>query len=131
MGGFGGGDRPGGFGGGDRPGGFGGGDRPGGFGGGRPGGGGGGRPGGARPRRRPGGGGRMAPRRKICAFCADNVDYIDYKDASRLRRYVTERAKIEARRKFGTCAKHQRALATAIKRARHVALLPFTSQHAR
>jgi small subunit ribosomal protein S18 len=69
-------------------------------------------------------------RRKICPFCADNVDYIDYKDASRLRRFVTERAKIESRRKFGTCAKHQRALATAIKRARHVALLPFTDRHA-
>ena len=71
----------------------------------------------------------MAPRRKVCAFCADNVHYIDYKDASRLRRYVTERAKIESRRKFGTCAKHQRALAVAIKRARHVALLPFTCSH--
>ena len=85
---------------------------------------------GPRPRRRPGGGGgRGAPRRKVCPFCADNVDYIDYKDASRLRRYLTERAKIESRRKFGTCAKHQRALATAIKRARHVALLPFTDRH--
>ena len=108
------GDRP--FG--DRPGGgFGGGGRPSGPGG-----------GGARPRRRGGGGGRVQ-RRKICPFCADNVDYIDYKDASRLRRYVTERAKIESRRKFGTCAKHQRALETAIKRARHVALLPFTGHH--
>lgn len=88
--------------------------------------------GGPRPRRRPGGGGgRGAPRRKICAFCADNVDYIDYKDASRLRRYLSERAKIEARRKFGTCSKHQRALATAIKRARHIGLLPYTSHHAR
>jgi small subunit ribosomal protein S18 len=91
------------------------------------------RPGGAGgPRgRRRFGGGRLAPRRKICAFCADNIDYIDYKDSSRLRRYVTERAKIEARRKYGTCAKHQRGLAVAIKRARHMALLPFTSQQTR
>jgi small subunit ribosomal protein S18 len=96
----------------------------------RPGGGGGRPAGGPRPRRRSGGG-RAAPRRKICAFCADNIDYIDYKDASRLRRYVTERAKIEARRKYGTCAKHQRALAVAIKRARHVGLLPFTAHHGR
>ena len=92
---------------------------------------GGGRGGAPRPRRRPGSTGRAAPRRKVCAFCADNIDYIDYKDANRLRRYLTERAKIEARRKFGTCAKHQRSLATAIKRARHVALLPFTGFHGR
>lgn len=102
------------------------------FGGGPGGGPGGPRSGGPRPRRRPGGGsGRGAPRRKVCAFCADNIDYVDYKDSSRLRRYVTERAKIEARRKFGTCSKHQRALAVAIKRARHVALLPFTGHHTR
>jgi small subunit ribosomal protein S18 len=83
--------------------------------------------GGERPRRR----GRFVPRRKVCAFCADHIDYIDYKDPSRLRRYVSERGKIEPRRKTGTCARHQRTLTQAIKRARHVALLPFTAAHMR
>jgi small subunit ribosomal protein S18 len=59
------------------------------------------------------------------------VRLIDYKDAGRLRRFVSERGKIEPRRKTGTCAKHQRALTTALKRARHIALLPFTAQHIR
>jgi small subunit ribosomal protein S18 len=59
------------------------------------------------------------------------VKYIDYKQADQLRRYLTERGKIKARRKIGTCAKHQRRLSLAIKRARHVALLPFTSEQAR
>jgi small subunit ribosomal protein S18 len=80
-----------------------------------------------RPRRR----GRFVPRRKVCAFCVDHIDYIDYKDPSRLRRYVSERGKIEPRRKTGTCARHQRTLTQAIKRARHVALLPFTAAHMR
>jgi small subunit ribosomal protein S18 len=80
-----------------------------------------------RPRRR----GRFIPRRKVCAFCVDHVDYIDYKDPGRLRRYVSERGKIEPRRKTGTCARHQRTLTQAIKRARHVALLPFTAAHIR
>jgi small subunit ribosomal protein S18 len=87
-------------------------------------------PGGARverPRRR----GRFIPRRKVCAFCVDHIDFIDYKDPSRLRRYVSERGKIEPRRKTGTCARHQRTLTQAIKRARHVALLPFTAAHIR
>jgi small subunit ribosomal protein S18 len=70
-------------------------------------------------------------RRKVCAFCAENAAYIDYKEVNRLRRYLSERAKIEPRRKTGTCAKHQRALAVALKRARHVALLPFAPQHLR
>ncbi|MDQ3044251.1 MAG: 30S ribosomal protein S18 [Chloroflexota bacterium] len=93
----------------------------------------GGRPGGeagGRPRgRRPGGagGGRYAPRRKVCGFCVDNIGDVDYKDIARLRRHVGERGKIEPRRKLGTCAKHQRSLTTAIKRARHVALIPFTT----
>lgn len=86
------------------------------------------RPGG---RRTEGGRPRYAPRRKVCAFCVDKVEHIDYKDVGRLRRYLSERAKIEPRRKTGTCAKHQRALTTAIKRARHVALLPFSSDHIR
>ena len=66
-------------------------------------------------------------RKKVCAFCADKVDYIDYKDAARLRKYISERAKILPRRISGTCAKHQRQLTVAIKRARHVALLPYIS----
>lgn len=82
--------------------------------------------GGARPRS----GFRYTPRRKVCELCANKIDYIDYKDVSRLRRFVSERGKIQARRKTGTCARHQRALTKAIKRARHVALLPYTSLHA-
>ncbi len=74
-------------------------------------------------------GGQRPP--KVCPFCAAKVKYIDYKQADQLRRYLTERGKIKARRKIGTCAKHQRRLSLAIKRARHVALLPFTSEQAR
>jgi small subunit ribosomal protein S18 len=91
---------------------------------------GGGRPGGRSggPRRGGGGGGgRFGGRRKVCGFCVDNIDEVDYKDIARLRRYVSERGKIEPRRKLGTCARHQRSLTVAIKRARHVALLPFTT----
>lgn len=66
-------------------------------------------------------------RRKVCGFCVDRVDNIDYKDISKLRRYVSERAKILPRRVTGTCAHHQRSLTMAIKRARHLALLPFSS----
>ena len=84
-----------------------------------------------RPRRRSGGGGGGGRfgRRRVCSFCVDKVDSIDYKEPARLRRYVSDRAKIEPRRKTGTCAKHQRILTLALKRARHVALLPFTAQH--
>ena len=64
-------------------------------------------------------------RKKVCAFCADKVDYIDYKDANKLRKFTSERGKIYPRRISGTCAKHQRQLTQAIKRARHVALLPY------
>lgn len=85
----------------------------------------GGRPEGPR-RRRFGGGGRYYPRRKVCGFCMDHIGEVDYKDIGRLRRYISDRGKIEPRRQTGTCAKHQRSLAVAIKRARHVALLPFT-----
>ena len=67
------------------------------------------------------------PRKKICHFCADRVEAIDYKDVARLRKYDTERAKILPRRTTGTCAKHQRELTTAIKRARQVALLPYSN----
>lgn len=66
-------------------------------------------------------------RRKVCSFCVDKVDTIDYKDVAKLRRFISERAKILPRRVTGTCAHHQRELTVAIKRARHVALLPFSS----
>lgn len=67
------------------------------------------------------------PKRKACQFCVDKVDNIDYKDVAKLRRYVTERAKILPRRISGCCAKHQRQLTVAIKRARYIALLPYSS----
>ncbi len=79
-----------------------------------------------RSERRPRPRGRR-PRRKVCDFCAGKVPYIDYKDVNRLRRYITERGKISPRRTSGTCAKHQRQLAIAIKRARAIALLPYTA----
>ncbi|MBQ3464149.1 MAG: 30S ribosomal protein S18 [Clostridia bacterium] len=68
------------------------------------------------------------PKKKVCMFCVDKVDYIDYKDTAKLRRYVTERGKIVPRRISGNCAKHQRQLTTAIKRARIIALLPFVAE---
>ena len=68
------------------------------------------------------------PRRKVCSFCVDKVEDIDYKDVAKLRRYVTERGKILPRRISGNCAKHQRPLTSAIKRARNIALLPFTCE---
>jgi small subunit ribosomal protein S18 len=80
-----------------------------------------------RPRRR-GGGGRFG-RRRVCAFCVDKIEHIDYKEPAKLRRYVSDRAKIEPRRKTGTCARHQRMLTLALKRARHIALLPYTAMH--
>ncbi len=86
------------------------------------------RPGGPR------GGGRgrdFRSRRKVCAFCVDHVREIDYKDVGRLRRYISERAKIEPRRKTGTCAKHQRRLTVALKNARQMALLPYTAAQIR
>ena len=100
----------------------------------RPAGGQGGRPpfrgggggGGFRPRRgRP----RYYARRKICSFCVDKVEYIDYKDIARLRRFISDRYKMEARRKTGVCSKHQRILARAIKRARALALIPYSPDH--
>ncbi len=65
--------------------------------------------------------------RKVCQFCVDKIEYIDYKDVARLRRYMSERAKILPRRVTGTCARHQRDLTTAIKRARQIALVPFVT----
>ena len=67
-------------------------------------------------------------KKKVCKFCVDKVTDIDYKDVAKLRRYVSERAKILPRRITGTCAKHQRQLTIAIKRARHIALLPFSAE---
>ncbi len=67
-------------------------------------------------------------RRKICRFCADKISFIDYKDVKRLGRFVTDRGKIVPRRISGTCAKHQRALTTSIKRARQMALLPYLGE---
>lgn len=81
--------------------------------------------------RRGGGRGRYPPRRRVCQFCIDKIDEIDYKDVSRLRRYLSDRAKIEPRRKTGTCAHHQRSLSTALKRARIMALLPYSAEHIR
>lgn len=70
---------------------------------------------------------RYTPRRKVCQFCADKIRTVDYKDIKRLQRYLSDRGKILPRRRTGTCAKHQRGLARAIKRARHMALLPFVA----
>ncbi|MFZ5816179.1 MAG: 30S ribosomal protein S18 [Bacillota bacterium] len=66
------------------------------------------------------------PKRRVCSFCVDKVENVDYKDVGRLKRYITERGKILPRRISGNCAAHQRALTVAIKRARIMALLPFT-----
>ena len=69
----------------------------------------------------------MFRRRKVCKFCADKIDYVDYKDVKLLSGFVPERGKVLPRRMFGTCAEHQRKLTLAIKRARNIALLPFAS----
>ena len=107
-------------------------------GGGRPGGGGGGRGGGGRGAGPGGGRGGAAGkeqgkryffrRRKVCKFCADKIDYIDYKDVKLLTAFVPERGKVLPRRMFGTCAEHQRKLTLAIKRARNIALLAFAAE---
>jgi small subunit ribosomal protein S18 len=100
----------------------------------RPGGSTGGRPGG-RPSgggRRPGGGGRKyRGRPRICQFCTEKVTSLDHKKVELFRRYVTEQGKIRNRRETGTCAKHQRMLARSVKRARHLALLPFAADRLR
>lgn len=75
-----------------------------------------------------GGGRRYVARPKICQFCADKTVLIDYKAIDLLRRFVSEDGKIRPRRQTGTCARHQRELAHAVKRARHIALLPFTGE---
>jgi small subunit ribosomal protein S18 len=85
----------------------------------------------SRPRLTKGTRPRYAPVRKVCAFCAGKLDTIDYKDSARLRNFISDRGRIASRRRTGTCAKHQRVLAVAIKRARHLALLPFAPAHLR
>lgn len=75
---------------------------------------------------RPRGGGQRK-RRKVCAFCVDKIGQIDYKDGGKLRRFLSERSKILPRRTTGTCARHQRQLTVAIKRARHIALIPYVT----
>ena len=72
-------------------------------------------------------GGGQRRRKKVCYFCANHIDYIDYKDVELLKRYISEKGKILPRRVTGTCAKHQRTLTVAIKRARIMGLLPFTT----
>ena len=96
-----------------------------------------------RPRPRPAPGGRSRDdddrprgrsggrRRRVCIMCADHMKYVDYKNVSFLRRFVSDRARIETRRRTSACAKHQRAIANAIKRARQLALLPYTPDHIR
>ncbi|NLU36030.1 MAG: 30S ribosomal protein S18 [Clostridiales bacterium] len=67
-------------------------------------------------------------RKRVCAFCVEKIDRIDYKDVVRLKKYITERGKILPRRISGNCARHQRQVTVAIKRARHLALLPYTAE---
>ena len=81
--------------------------------------------------RRPRGGGRGGRRRRVCIMCADHMKTVDYKNVSFLRRFISDRGRIDTRRKTSACAKHQRAIATGIKRARHLALLPYTAEHIR
>jgi small subunit ribosomal protein S18 len=84
-----------------------------------------------RTRGRGKGRGKYIPRRKVCIFCADKSLTIDYKDVQLLSRFVSDRGRIDPRRKTGNCPKHQRALSVAIKRARFIALLPYTAEHLR
>ncbi|NLT73622.1 MAG: 30S ribosomal protein S18 [Chloroflexi bacterium] len=78
-----------------------------------------------------GGGGGRGRRRRVCQFCADKADSVDYKDVRLLQQFVSRSGAISPRRRTGTCAKHQRMLSRSIKRARHLALLPFAPTHAR
>src|SRR5919204_3871914 len=80
---------------------------------------------------RGGPGGARRPRRRVCSFCVEKVQRIDKKAGGPIRRYISDRGKIDPRRKSGTCAKHQRMLTAALKRARFMALLPYTSEHVR
>lgn len=78
--------------------------------------------------RRPNNGKQRRMKKRVCAFCMDKAETIDYKDLGKLRKYITERGKILPRRISGNCAKHQRELTVAIKRARNIALLPYTTE---
>ncbi|WP_422446303.1 30S ribosomal protein S18 [Thermoanaerobacterium sp. DL9XJH110] len=71
---------------------------------------------------------KKVKKKKVCSFCMDKIETIDYKEVNRLKKFITERGKILPRRITGNCAKHQRQLTTAIKRARNIALLPFTAE---
>jgi len=71
---------------------------------------------------------KRQPKRKVCIYCVEKIDFIDYKDSQKLKRFITEKGKILPRRTTGTCAKHQRVLAVAIKNARIMALLPFKAE---
>ena len=82
-----------------------------------------------RPRRW--GKGRYVPKRRVCTFCRDKIAAVDYKNTAQLQPFISDRGKIEPRRRTGTCARHQRILAMAIKRARHLALLPYVTAHIR
>ena len=91
-----------------------------------------GAPDGDRRRGGPGQGGRgRFQRRRFCAFCVDKIEHIDYKDVNTLRRFISDQGHIDSRRRTGTCARHQRRLTMAIKRARELALLPYTAEHFR
>jgi small subunit ribosomal protein S18 len=83
---------------------------------------------GTTPYRRPPPGVKRFQRRKVCAFCVEKLDYIDYKDMKRIRKFVSERGKILPRRISGNCATHQRMLTVALKRARNIALVPFRAE---
>ncbi len=85
----------------------------------------------SRARSRRWNGARYGSKRKVCHFCEEKTKAIDYKDPVKLHRYISGGGKIEPRRRSGTCAKHQRVLAVAIKRARHLALLPYVPAHLR
>ena len=74
---------------------------------------------------------KFVPRRRKCMFCVEKITDIDYKDINILRRFISDHGKIEPRRKTGTCAKHQRRLTIALKRARHLAMIPYTPAHIR
>ncbi len=74
---------------------------------------------------------RYAPKPKFCHFCVNKIADVDYKEVATLRRFISDRAKIEPQHRTGTCAKHQRLLSTALKRARFLALLPYTPGHIR
>ena len=84
-------------------------------------------PGGGGRRGGGGGGGRFGGRRKVCQFCTDNIEHVDYKDIATLRRFISERGKIRSRRITGACRRHQSQIANAVKRARELALLPYVS----